>query len=102
MVRFVAHHDVFSRQADLDPDHRRYGAVTVLGALIDAYSASDETIVDLLELRDPATNFLFGPIGTVDIVEGNFHRNLHGITVVRNRSRCNAPQATLVSARRKT
>jgi hypothetical protein len=54
--------------------------VLVVGALLDPHPAGFQPRINLFELAHMVAYFGFGPIGMFDIVEGDFERNLHGLT----------------------
>src|SRR5579872_2652557 len=87
MIRLVAYHEILAaRNAELDPHHRRNRAGAVRCALIDADAAGVQPPIEPLQLGDVGANLALGPLGTVDIVEGDFERHLHDLTSAGGRS----------------
>ena len=55
--------------------------------VVDADPAGDQPVIHAFQIGDARANFLFGPLGTLDIVKGDFE-HLHGRASRRqNRSR---------------
>src|SRR5215471_2348147 len=79
VIGFVADHDfAVPRYAKLDPHHRRDRPAHVLGALVDPNPAGNEPLIDFFQVGDAGADFLLGLFRSLDVVEGDFKRHLHG------------------------
>src|SRR5436853_6169456 len=78
MVRLMTDNNVaVTGNAELDVDHWGNRSGDVFGALVDAYPAGNQAVIEPLQIGNPGPDLFLGALGTLDVMKGNFERNLH-------------------------
>jgi hypothetical protein len=81
MLRLVGDNDILvAGQADLYPHDRRNRLMSIVRALVHANAAGSQSLVDFFKAGNVIADFVFSPIGMLDIVKRNFEGDLHFCT----------------------